>query len=59
MKGCMAGILDQGQGAADLAMVDDRNLAVNTYNEDLARETLERLPKWATLLQTWLDGMKG
>ena len=44
--------------AAALLMVDDRNLTVHTYNEDLAHEIAARLPEHAALLRTWLVQMQ-
>ena len=38
-------------------MVDDRNLTVHTYNEQLAEEISSRLSNHALLLQHWLDQM--
>ena len=47
----------QCQARQLLAMVDDRNLTVHTYNEQLGEEINSRLPGHALLLQHWLDQM--
>ncbi|MCZ6574514.1 MAG: nucleotidyltransferase substrate binding protein, partial [Planctomycetota bacterium] len=39
-----AGMLDDGETERALAMVDDRNLTVHTYNEELAQAIYARLP---------------
>lgn len=52
-----AQLLDERQTRQALAMVDDRNLTVHTYNEPLAREIATRLPQHASLLRTWLDAI--
>ena len=38
-----AGMLDDGETERALAMVDDRNLTVHTYNEELAQAIYARL----------------
>ena len=48
---------EKGTGAA-LAMVDDRNLTVHTYNEALARAIFARLAGHAEALGGWLDALE-
>lgn len=43
---------------AALAMVDDRNLTSDTYNEQLAVAIFGALPKYAELLGLWLERMQ-
>lgn len=49
-----AGMLMDEDTASALEMVDDRNLTVHTYNEQLAKQITSRLPTYATLLEAWL-----
>jgi nucleotidyltransferase substrate binding protein (TIGR01987 family) len=49
------GILDEGETRLALAMADDRNLTVHTYNEELAEEIAGRLPTHAALLRQWVE----
>lgn len=51
------GLFDEAHARQVLAMVDDRNLTVHTYNEPLAEEISSRLAGHAMLLQHWLDRM--
>ena len=39
-------------------MVDDRNLTSHTYEEDVAREIMERLPDHAVVLRGWMSHMR-
>lgn len=55
--GLQVGLFDEAHARQLLAMVDDRNLTVHTYNEPLAEEIHSRLPGHALLLQHWLDQM--
>ena len=48
-------ILDEDETRLALAMADDRNLTVHTYNEDLAEEIAGRLPQHAALLRHWVE----
>ncbi len=52
------GLFDETHARQVLAMVDDRNLTVHTYNEQLAEEIGSRLSGHALLLQHWLDQME-
>lgn len=48
------GLLDNQQAMAALQMVNDRNLTVHTYNEELAIDIHSRLQGHANLLRQWL-----
>ena len=52
------GWLNDDQAEAALAMMDDRNLVVHTYNEALAMALSRRLAAHAKLLDAWIKGMK-
>ena len=52
------GLLGEQQVELALAMADDRNLTVHTYNEPLAEEIFKRLPAYAKLMDKWLKAMK-
>lgn len=54
----VAGLLGEEEAAAALAMTDDRNLTVHTYNEDLAKEIFGRLDAHAAILDTWVGAME-
>ena len=51
------GILDETEARLGIAMVDDRNLTVHTYNEDLAEEIYGRLASYSGLMNSWLEAM--
>ena len=51
------GLLDEAQTRAGLAMVEDRNLTVHTYDERLANEIAARVPGHATLLRKWIEAI--
>jgi nucleotidyltransferase substrate binding protein (TIGR01987 family) len=55
--GLQVGLFDEAHTRELLAMVDDRNLTVHTYNERLAEEIDSRLSGHARLLQHWLVQM--
>lgn len=50
-----SGLLDEAEATRALAMVDDRNDTVHTYNEPLALAIAARLPDHTTLLHLWLQ----
>jgi len=52
-----AGLLDDEEAVTALEMVDDRNLAVYTYNVRLAAEIYSRLGIYCKLMESWLDRM--
>lgn len=51
------GLFDAARVHQLLAMVDDRNLTVHTYNDQLAEAIDSRLAGHSVLLQAWLDQM--
>lgn len=51
------GLLTEEEAERALGLVDDRNLTVHTYNEELARTLASRLPGHAELMGAWLDRM--
>ena len=51
------GLLSDQQATHALEMIDDRNLTVHTYNEELAEHIYSRLPRHAALLSTWLTSL--
>ena len=53
-----AGILGDEQTRYVLLMVDDRNLTVHTYNEELAEVLFARIAGHADALERWLAGMR-
>ena len=48
-----AGVLDEEETERALAMVDDRNLTVHTYDEALAAEMIARIRAYAPLMYEW------
>jgi nucleotidyltransferase substrate binding protein (TIGR01987 family) len=52
------GLLTEEQARCALAMADDRNLTVHTYNEALADKIYSRLPEYAPLMKDWLAAME-
>ena len=50
-------LLTDHQASAALGMIDDRNLTVHTYNEQIAHRIYRHLPRYMTLLEVWLDRM--
>ncbi|MFQ6017241.1 MAG: nucleotidyltransferase substrate binding protein [Kiloniellaceae bacterium] len=53
----IANLLTDEQTEAALAMTNDRNLTVRTYNEALARQIFGRLGGHAAILEAWLAAM--
>ncbi|MGG3989346.1 HI0074 family nucleotidyltransferase substrate-binding subunit [Bacillus smithii] len=52
------GILSDDETVLGLKMVDDRNLTVHTYNEELSIEIFKKLPQYYRLLRNWMDRLK-
>lgn len=48
------GILSEEEAREAMTLVNDRNLTVHPYYEDLANEIYSRLPAHSALMQTWL-----
>jgi len=51
-------VLTEEQARKALEMVDDRNLTVHTYNEELAIQIFSRLDEYSMLMQNWLQAME-
>ena len=52
------GILSEEEVRLSLAMVDDRNPTVHTYNEGLAQQIFSKLLGYAQLMDGWLKAME-
>lgn len=60
VRACLqAGVLTDEQARLALELVDDRNLTVHTYNEELARRIFSHLNNYAGLMTDWLEEMRG
>ena len=53
------GLLDDEQTREALQMADDRNLTTHTYDETFAQAVVERIRRYAPLLQLWLGKFCG
>ncbi|MFQ3666969.1 MAG: HI0074 family nucleotidyltransferase substrate-binding subunit [Sphingomonadaceae bacterium] len=51
-------LLNETDGHAAMAMIDDRNLTSHTYNEELARAIHGRLAGHVGVLERWLDALE-
>ncbi|PLR82978.1 nucleotidyltransferase [Bacillus canaveralius] len=49
------GTFSEEETILSLKMVDDRNLTVHTYNEELSIEIFGKLPKYYSLMRNWID----
>ncbi len=59
VRACLqAGILTDGQARLALELVDDRNLTVDTYNQELAKRIFSHLNDYAGLMTDWLREMR-
>ncbi len=61
-KGCLRrardlGLLSDEQAESALAMVDDRNLTVHTYNETQAQQIFSRLPAHIAIMRSLFDAL--
>ena len=52
------GLLSEQQVRLALAMVDERNLTVHTYNEKLAEQIFSKLAGYAELMEVWLSEIR-
>ncbi|TCP24935.1 nucleotidyltransferase substrate binding protein (TIGR01987 family) [Scopulibacillus darangshiensis] len=52
------GLLDSGETTLALKMVNDRNLTVHTYNEEVARKIHTNLKDYFPLLAHWVQRME-
>ncbi|RWZ54555.1 DUF86 domain-containing protein [Halobacillus fulvus] len=50
-------LLEDEETVLALEMVNDRNLTVHTYNEEVAIKIHNNLPKYHNLLHQWVDRM--
>jgi len=48
------GIIDEEETKLSLEMVDDRNMTTHTYNENVAQEIFDLIPKYHELMQSIL-----
>ena len=53
------GLLDDEQTLEALQMEDDRNLTTHTSDETIAQAVVERIRRYAPLLQLWLGKIGG
>lgn len=51
------GLFNDQEAQAALEMVDDRNMTVHTYDEVFAREMIQRIYRYAPLLEEWYRRM--
>ncbi len=51
------GLLSEPDARLALAMADDRNLTVHTYNEELALRIFAELGRYAALLARWIEAL--
>ena len=51
------GIFSDEETEQALKMVDDRNLTAHTYDEDMAKELVEHIYVYESLLQSWYRKM--
>lgn len=51
-------LLTEEETSLLLQMIDDRNLTVHTYNEELANTIFQRLPAYLNLLQKWVEKIR-
>jgi nucleotidyltransferase substrate binding protein (TIGR01987 family) len=49
------GLLDETSARQALAMADDRNLTVHTYNESLAKVLFSRLSLYTPVMLKWIE----
>ncbi|MCM8733631.1 nucleotidyltransferase substrate binding protein [Azospirillum sp. A1-3] len=54
----IAGFLTEDQTELALAMMNDWNLTVHTYDEEKAEELFSRLPAHAALIESWISAMQ-
>jgi hypothetical protein len=52
------GLLSESDARLALAMADDRNLTVHTYDEELAKRIFADLDGHARLLARWIGAME-
>ncbi|WP_430788558.1 nucleotidyltransferase substrate binding protein [Virgibacillus flavescens] len=52
-------LLEDEEAVLALEMVNDRNLIVHTYNEEVAIKIHNNLARFNNLLHKWVERMKG
>ncbi|GGF28448.1 nucleotidyltransferase [Halobacillus andaensis] len=52
-------LLEDEEAVLALEMVNDRNLTVHTYNEEVAIKIYKNLNRYNNLLHQWVERMKG
>ena len=52
------GVLTDEEAAQALKMMDDRNLTVHTYHEEVAERIHSHLPRYAVLMEHWLAAIE-
>ncbi len=58
IRACLqVGLLTEDQSRLAMVMVDDRNLTVHTYNEELAQRIFANLKDYAEFMEVWLTAM--
>ena len=58
VRACLqVGLLTEDESRLAMVMVDDRNLTVHTYNEELALRILSNLKDYAEFMADWLTAM--
>lgn len=57
-KSQIAGFPTEEQTELALAMMNDRNLTVHTYDQEKAEELFSRLPAHAALIESWISAMR-
>lgn len=58
IRACLqVGLLTEDQSRLAMVMVDDRNLTVHTYNEELAQRIFANLKEYAEFIAVWLEAM--
>ncbi len=58
VRACLqVGLLSEDESRLAMVMVDDRNLTVHTYNEELAKRIFSNLKDYAEFMADWLKAM--
>ncbi|MFZ0369043.1 MAG: HI0074 family nucleotidyltransferase substrate-binding subunit, partial [Halobacillus sp.] len=52
-------LLEDEEAVLALEMVNDRNLTVRTYNEEVANKIHQNLPRYNNFLHQWVERMNG
>jgi nucleotidyltransferase substrate binding protein (TIGR01987 family) len=58
VRACLqVGLLTEDESRLAMVMIDDRNLTVHTYNEELAQRIFSNLKDYAEFMAVWLTAM--